>query len=349
LLNTTSWSDVGRSMCRQVSGGFYVGGRATNRSFKGDVASMVVTTLKRGQLVPGDDEISMMVRDPKKWIDDYKVGESYRLPNSESNSNNFQKNTNGAGWSTKVWIMGDGPNDSYSNMMRNQVYINDQNYSMLRLINMQSTDIVGASIAGITNNANVVAFSGDNYSFGSNYYDGYVIDITSTGDWTAILPQLSSVPTDYTITFRNITDVSYSGALVPYGSETIDGSNADKSVAGKVDITIKKQNSTNWEVVEVVQYENFLQESSSDGSTTTVNHTYNGQIVNRVFDFTSSDTIELNHNIGGIPIIQVWVADGSGGYTDADVDIDHDWSTMLSSTINLGQVESGKVVYVYNQ
>ena len=69
LLNTTSWSDVGRDMARQVLGTFTVGGRLNNRSFKGDVASAVVTTLRRNVAIPTDAEISMMIRDPKKWLD----------------------------------------------------------------------------------------------------------------------------------------------------------------------------------------------------------------------------------------------------------------------------------------
>lgn len=213
---------------------------------------------------------------------------------------------------------------------------------------MQSTDIVAASIAGITNNANIVNFSGNNYSFGSDYYDGYIIDITSTGNWSFILPELDLLPTDYTVTVRNITNTTFTGSIVPYGSESIDGVATDKVVGGKVDITLRKENNNNWEIVSLVQYEQFEQEQSSSGTTTTINQNYSGGNVNTVFDFTNSDTIVLNHNLGGVPIIQVWIDEGNGEYTDASVDIDHEWSSMMTSTINIGTIESGKIVYIYN-
>jgi len=46
--------------------------------------------------------------------------------------------------------MGDGTNDSYSNMIRNQVNPNDQNISKLNLISMENTDIKNVSINGLT-------------------------------------------------------------------------------------------------------------------------------------------------------------------------------------------------------
>ena len=46
--------------------------------------------------------------------------------------------------------MGDGTNDSYSNMIRNQVYQNDQNYTKLQLNSMVSNDIQNVNINGLT-------------------------------------------------------------------------------------------------------------------------------------------------------------------------------------------------------
>ena len=136
---------------------------------------------------------------------------------------------------------------------------------------------------------------------------------------------------------------------MPYSAEMIDNVAADKVVAGKVEITLTKREVVlNWEVVEEIQFENFQQGQTSVGTVTTINRDYNGENINEVIDFTFADTIVLNHNIGNIPIIQVWVEDGQGGYTDASIDIDHEWGNMLTSTINLGQAENGKLVYKYN-
>ena len=80
----------------------------------------------------------------------------------------------------------------------------------------------------------------------------------------------------------------------------------------------------------------------------TINDTVHAFPVNRIIDFANVDTIVLNHESGSIPNITVWLSDGQGGYSDASVDIDHDWSAFLSSTINLNQTETGKLVYTFN-
>ena len=130
---------------------------------------------------------------------------------------------------------------------------------------------------------------------------------------------------------------------MPYSAEMIDNVAADKVVAGKVQITLRKESGLNWEIVEEVQFENFQQGQSSVGTVTTINRDYNGGNINEVIDFTFADTIVLNHNIGNIPIIQVWVEDGNGGYTDASIDIDHEWGNMLTSTINFRSSRQRKI------
>ena len=70
-----------------VNGAFTIGGDGANRNFHGKVASMVVTTLKLNSPMPTDAEIEAMVTDPVKWVDDYKVGNDYRVadaPNFEA-------------------------------------------------------------------------------------------------------------------------------------------------------------------------------------------------------------------------------------------------------------------------
>ena len=46
--------------------------------------------------------------------------------------------------------MGDGTNDSYSNMIRNQVDPTDQNNTKLNLISMVSNDIETVTISGLS-------------------------------------------------------------------------------------------------------------------------------------------------------------------------------------------------------
>ena len=150
----SSASITGGRMDRQVVGPLTIGGRGSNRNFHGKVASFVVTTLKQGQAMPTDAEHEMMITDPVQWMTDYKVGKTYRRPTYSTNSSNWQK-ANTANYhepanTTQVWLMGDGTNDSYSNMIRNQVNPGDQNATKLNMLSMVSNDIQTVNINGLT-------------------------------------------------------------------------------------------------------------------------------------------------------------------------------------------------------
>ncbi|MCP4833050.1 MAG: hypothetical protein GY886_12630 [Gammaproteobacteria bacterium] len=51
---------------------------------------------------------------------------------------------------TQIYLMGDGTNDSYSNMIRNQVNPSDQNFTKLNMISMVSNDIQTVNIDGLS-------------------------------------------------------------------------------------------------------------------------------------------------------------------------------------------------------
>jgi len=144
-----SWSSTGARMDRTIAGDFTIGGRGSNRNFHGKVASMVVTSLDRNVAMPTNAEIEMMITDPVGWLNDYKVGNTYRQPHSYF-TYNFALNNNGSAYATQVWLMGDGSNDSYANGIRNYVANYDQNITKLQFNNMLSSDIVNVNIAGLS-------------------------------------------------------------------------------------------------------------------------------------------------------------------------------------------------------
>jgi hypothetical protein len=143
----SDWTSTGYRMDRSITGDFTIGGRGSNRNFHGKVASMVVTTLRRNYAMPSDAEAELMITDPKKWEDDYRVGQTVRANNSGGNTT--YDVTNGK-YGTQIWLMGDGTSDSYSNGIRNQVDPTDQNYTKLQLNSMVSNDIETVNIAGLT-------------------------------------------------------------------------------------------------------------------------------------------------------------------------------------------------------
>jgi len=91
-----------------------------------------------------------MLTDPVKWLNDDKIGNPYRIAWDNYNNASFALNDTGSRASTQIWLMGDGTNDSYSNMIRNQVSPTDQNYTKLNLISMVSNDIQTVSIPGLS-------------------------------------------------------------------------------------------------------------------------------------------------------------------------------------------------------
>ena len=147
-------STTGGRMDRAITGAFTIGGRGSNRSFHGKVASFVSTTLKINQQMPTTAEAEMMITDPMKWIQDYKVGQSYRQTNTYTNRTDWQMASTASVWypafATQVWLMGDGSLDNYSNMIRNRVNPADQNYTKLNLISMVSNDIQSVTINGLS-------------------------------------------------------------------------------------------------------------------------------------------------------------------------------------------------------
>ena len=141
-------SQTGARMDRQVSGATTIGGRGANRSYHGKVASMVITTLRRGQPMPGDAEIKAMVTDPVAWLQTYKVGQPYRLPYSSAEFS-FSFNDSGSAYGTQVWLMGDTVSDGFA-QIRNRVYPAIQNIYPLNMISMVSNDIQNVTIPGLS-------------------------------------------------------------------------------------------------------------------------------------------------------------------------------------------------------
>lgn len=143
-------SSVGGRMDRTILGDFSIGGRAGNRNFHGKVASFVSTTLRLNQAMPTSTEAQLMITDPKKWEDDYRVGKTVRYSNGTGEGTYNPSNSSIGYGAVQMWLMGNGTSDNYSNGIRNDIYPSDQNYTKLTFINMVSSDIETVNINGLT-------------------------------------------------------------------------------------------------------------------------------------------------------------------------------------------------------
>jgi len=150
LSTSSAWTSTGADMDKTIAGELTIGGRGSNRSFQGKVASMIVTTLRVNQPMPTSAEIDLMITDPTKWLDDYKVGELFRPVTLSGDYQNFQIGTVSCYRATQVWLMGEGTYDSYANGIRNQVGPEDQTTTKMVFNNMASNDIETVTISGLS-------------------------------------------------------------------------------------------------------------------------------------------------------------------------------------------------------
>ena len=151
----SNWTQTGYRMDRATLGQLSIGGRGSNRSFHGKVAAFMTTTLKTDESMPTTTEVETMITDPMKWAADYKEGNTYRNPLTHSVQFSYaplqwQVGNQLSSYATQIWLMGDGSNDNYSNMIRNRVNPSDQNYTKLNLISMVSNDIETININGLS-------------------------------------------------------------------------------------------------------------------------------------------------------------------------------------------------------
>ena len=147
LSTTSQWglgsSTIGIGMDSIVGGLFKIGS-----PFDGQVASMVVTTLRRNFLMPTNAEILLLIKDPVRWVAEHKLGNLYRVTHDNYNNANFQ-----FGWAesraTQVWLMGDGSQDSFTNGIRNYIYTPDSIHTMLNINNMLASNIIDITIPNL--------------------------------------------------------------------------------------------------------------------------------------------------------------------------------------------------------
>lgn len=152
LSTAANWTagNTGARMDYRIRSYMDVGGHTgTAFDYHGKIASMVVTTLKQGVAMPTEAESLLMITDPMKWLNDYKVGNTYRSSGNYNETAIFALGNTFSAWSTQVWLMGDGTNDSYPNI-RNQVSVNEQIYTELEMLSMASNDIETVSIPGLS-------------------------------------------------------------------------------------------------------------------------------------------------------------------------------------------------------
>ena len=157
--------------------------------------------------------------------------------------------------------------------------------------------------------------------------------IESTQDYSVVLPNLVDVSYLDRFFFKNLTRNDITGTFIPAVGQDIENSNSFE-LFGRGILTLKKTyNSSSQTDVWTIVFCSMLKSNIGEGKT-------------KVHTFSSESSVEVQHDLGHIPSVEVWVEDGQGGYSEANVDVDHDLINKDNFTVNLNVVESGFVLYV---
>ena len=146
-----------------------------------------------------------------------------------------------------------------------------------------------------------------------------------------VLPALDDVDVLDVFKFKNLNDSTLKGTFVPVYGEKIEN-NETFELFGRGTLSIRKKYNNDGAFWSIVEISNLF------------DHVGQGKSKEIAFN-DQSGPIEIVHGRGYRPIIKVYTADGIGGYSEADVDIDHN-PNLDSFIVNLEGTNSGFIRYV---
>jgi hypothetical protein len=116
--------------------------------FRGSIASHVATTLLSNVVLPRNDELSLLVRNPMQWLRTYKIGQNWRKAGETQPIGNFATDGADEAGATKIWLMGDQESSNAdATLINNQVRPADNNEA-LQLVGFEAAEM-GEDIADI--------------------------------------------------------------------------------------------------------------------------------------------------------------------------------------------------------
>ena len=189
--------------------------------------------------------------------------------------------------------------------------------------NLGSFSIVGGSSTDISSR---LLFEKEVYDV-TRSDDGFIVDMTYNGDWGVALPPLVNVDEGFRITVIHNQNQVHRGSIVPYPNDFINTQGV-YYVYGIGYISLEKINNE-WVVINKALFSNYRHEG-----------------ITKRYDFENSTNITLQHNLGYIPLIEIWMEDKFGGYSRANIDVQHDWENMNSLELILSEPQSGKIIYL---
>ena len=156
-------------------------------------------------------------------------------------------------------------------------------------------------------------------------------NILSPLNYSVVLPSLNDVESKDVYKFKNLNDSTLKGTFVPVYGEKIEG-NDNFELFGRGTLSIRKKYNNETAFWSIVEISNLF------------DHVGQGKTKEIAFN-NNFGPIEITHNRGYRPIIKVYLEDGLGGYSEAEVDTDHN-PNLDSFIVNLEGTNSGYIRYV---
>tara|TARA_R110002020_G_scaffold200054_1_gene402079 strand:- start:310 stop:1011 length:702 start_codon:yes stop_codon:yes gene_type:complete len=159
--------------------------------------------------------------------------------------------------------------------------------------------------------------------------DNSLISMEGSEDWGVILPESRFVSDNFSVIVSHQGSSRNKGGIVPYGEEKINGFDSFE-LYGSGFVNIQKSQGS-W----IVASKSLFLNRRGEGET-------------NVYDFNNESIIDIQHNFGYIPIVQVWhkFGEGENDYTLSNAEVLHDWQNMLSFQVILNEINSGKITYI---
>ena len=174
---------------------------------------------------------------------------------------------------------------------------------------------------------NNVIVEGDYYDL-SNSDSGSLLRFSSESDWNVSLPGVSLADNDYKVVISQEGSSDTKGRVSPYGGETIDGK-SHIDLFGSGYLTLQKGDGM-WNVTNKSSFSDRKNKNKSVQ-----------------YDFVDSDFVRITHELGYVPIVQVYhkFGDGENDYTLCNTDPIHDWVSMDEFYVKFPSPQTGKILY----
>ena len=152
-----------------------------------------------------------------------------------------------------------------------------------------------------------------------------VLNVVYDGNYNLNLPSTEDLTDGFKFTLTHDVNDTDKGTITPYSGQTINGK-TNKEVYSSGFLSLTALNGV-W----FIENQSLFKDEPLQGKTKEV-------------DFTNQTEITVVHDLGYIPIVEVYV-EYNDTFIKSNAYVEHNWNTKNEFTIKLSQLTNGKVIY----